>query len=376
MSDTEIELQPELQTELKMELAVFSDPMTAADEAGLVYVSDEEPGIRRVRRGKGFSYYTPDRQLIRDKEVLARIKALAIPPAWQDVWICLLPNGHLQATGRDARGRKTYLYHARWRERRNLAKYSRMLLFGAALPEVRSRVDADLSLRGLPREKVVATVVWLLGNTFIRIGNREYARANRSFGLTTLRNRHAEINGARVVLHFRGKSGMKHDIEIRNRRLARIIRQCRDVPGYELFQYIDEEGQRQAVRSEDVNTYLRKVTGQDFTAKDFRTWGGTVLAASYLNEIGPAGSQRAAKHNISHAIREVANHLGNRPATCRAYYVHPVIISAYLDGSLNEAFKESVRHNGTEPADGLEEEEIAVLDVLRQHLGEDQVNEP
>lgn len=349
---------------------IITDPVKSAAAAGLDYISDDVPGIRRVRRGKGFSYVSPDGKPIHDKDELARIRALAIPPAWTEVWICPLPNGHLQATGRDAKGRKQYRYHVSWGQQRSDVKYTRMLLFGAALPGIRQRIDADLRLPNLPRQKVLATVLRVMELTFIRVGNREYARANKSFGLTTLRDRHVQITGAQVRFSFNGKSGVSHDIQVHDRRLSRIIKQCRDVPGYELFQYYDEHGDRQAVGSGDVNTYLREITGQDFTAKDFRTWGGTILAARELRQMWPTDSKKR-KRNITQAIRSVAGCLGNRPATCRKYYVHPAIVDAYADGSLAATFD----HFATLPADalpaGLTAEEAAVLRVLRDKLNQE-----
>ncbi len=346
------------------------DAVKSAQAAGLEYIGDDAPGIRRVRRGKGFSYVGADSRPIHDPTELARIRALAIPPAWTEVWICPLPNGHLQATGRDARGRKQYRYHVSWGEQRSSTKYSRMLLFGAALPAIRARIEHDLALRGLPRDKVLATVLRVMELTFIRVGNREYARANKSFGLTTLRDGHVQISGTQVHFSFRGKSGQHHDVDVRDRRLARIIQQCRDVPGYELFQYYDGDGAHQAVGSGDVNNYLREVTGQDFSAKDFRTWGGTVLAARELSQLWPTEA-RLRKKNIAQAIRKVANELGNRPATCRKYYVHPAIVDAYLDGSLAATLKEYAALPAADLPPGLSADESAVLALLREKLGLD-----
>lgn len=307
-----------------------------AEAEGLRYVNDHEPGISRRRSGKGFSYRASDGTLIDDAETLSRIRALGIPPAWSNVWICVDERGHIQATGRDVKGRKQYRYHARWREVRDAAKYDRMLAFGKALPGIRERVEHDLNLRGLPREKVLATVVRLLETTLIRVGNREYARKNQSFGLTTMRDRHVRVRGARVFFAFRGKSGKDHEISITDQRLARIVKQCQDVPGYELFQYIDDEGQRQQIRADDVNAYLRALSGHDFSAKDFRTWAGTVFTMQALAELGPCANQRAIKRYLNDAIKQTAQRLGNTPAISRKSYIHPLLIAQHNEGTLLE----------------------------------------
>jgi DNA topoisomerase I len=340
------------------------DPQEFAQAAGLCYVSDEGPGIRRKRRGKGFSYYDVKGDCIQDAEERQRLEALRIPPAWQEVWICPELNGHLLATGRDAKGRKQYLYHPDWNKHRNEAKFRRMLAFGLALPKIRERVDQDLRKQKLSREKVLAIVVRLLGETFIRIGNDEYAQKNRSFGLTTLRDRHVEIAGSTLKFHFRGKHGIEHEIELCDRRLAKLVKRCRDVPGYELFQYYDEDGQRQCVGSEDVNNYLREITEDSFSAKDFRTWAGTVQTALALREIGPFKSKTQAKKNVVQAIKAVAKQLGNRPSTCRKYYVHPVIVEAYENGTLLPALDPD--NVPPFPDNGLDFEENAVLALLEQ----------
>ena len=314
---------------------VGPDPEEVAREAGLRYVSDGRPGITRRRSGRGWSYRAPDGTLLRDAKTLARIRGLAVPPAWSEVWISPLVCGHIQATGRDARGRKQYRYHARWRATRDEAKYDRTIAFAEALPAIRARVEADLGLRGLPRDKVLAAIVRLLEVTFIRVGNAEYARDNRSYGLTTLRDKHAVIEGSEVTFKFRGKSGRDHKVDIRDRRLATIVRRCQELPGQELFQYIDEEDQVQDVGSTDVNEYLREVTAQTFTAKDFRTWAGTVLAAQALRAIeGASGNERELRSNVVRAVEQVALNLGNTPTVCRQCYVHPAIIEAYLDGAM------------------------------------------
>jgi DNA topoisomerase-1 len=334
-------------------------PPESAREAGLQYVTDRMPGIRRLRAGKGFRYLGPDGRPVRDPETLLRIRALAIPPAWVRVWICPLAHGHLQATGHDDRGRKQYRYHPCWRAVRDATKYSKLLAFGLALPAIRARTEEHLALAGLPRPKVLATIVRLLETTFMRVGNEEYARENHSFGLTTLRNQHAKVSGARVRFAFRGKSGVRHEIDVRDPRLARVVKRCQELPGQELFQYIDEEGQRRAVDSADVNEYLQELTGEEFTAKDFRTWAGTVLAAEALGECGPAASRTQARRNVVRAVATVARRLGNTPAVCRNCYVHPAVIDAYLEGAL-PALPQGTATGGLRP------EEAALLALLRQ----------
>jgi DNA topoisomerase-1 len=346
----------------------LKEPIEEAKAAGLRYVSDTQPGIRRKRAGKGFRYTGPDGAAIRDEETLRRIRSLAIPPAWQHVWICSRPNGHLQATGRDARHRKQYRYHPRWRATRDETKYERVIDFGRALPHIRERIEQDLARPGLPREKVLATVVRLLETTLIRVGNEEYAKSNRSFGLTTLRDRHVQVDGATLRFEFRGKSGVRHHVDLRDRRLARIIKRCRDLPGHELFQYIDDAGQRQTIDSGDVNEYLRAISGEDFTAKDFRTWAGTVLAALALREFEAFDSQAQAKRNIVAAIQNVAKRLGNTPSVCRKCYVHPAIIDAYLEGSTLEVVRQRTEQELTGDLAHLPPEEAAVLALLQQRL--------
>jgi DNA topoisomerase-1 len=312
----------------------------SAKAAGLRYCCDTADGIRRVRAGsKGFRYVAAGGRAIRDAETLARIKALAIPPAWRDVWIAARDDCHLQATGRDARGRKQYRYHRRWREVRDEDKYGRMAAFAKALPRIRKRVREHLALPGLPREKVLATIVRLLEITFIRVGNEEYARQNDSFGLTTLRNRQVRVQGSTVQFQFRGKSGVHHDVQLSDRQLARIIRRMRDLPGYELLQYVDEAGNRRALESSDVNAYLREAAGDDFTSKDFRTWAGTVLAARTLQDAPPFGSESEARRNIVAAVETTSRQLGNTKAVCRKCYIHPAIFETYLQGTLKECMK-------------------------------------
>ena len=311
-----------------------TNPAVSARIAGLRYVTDRMPGIRRVGAGKSFRYLAPNGRLIRDPGILARIRSLAIPPAWTDVWICPIPEGHLQAVGRDARHRKQYRYHPEWRAVRDETKFDRMADFGKVLPRIRQRVKYDLARKGLSREKVLATIVRLLEMTLVRVGNEEYTRQNDSYGLTTLRNRHVNITGPKVNFYFRGKSGRKHAISVRDPFLAKIVRRLRDLPGYELFQYVDEGGEIRSIGSMDVNDYLREITGQDFTAKDFRTWAGTVLAVEALCECESFTTQREAKRNIVAAVGKVAERLGNTVAVCRKCYIHPVVFEAYGQGAL------------------------------------------
>lgn len=314
-----------------IEPAVAPDCSEAAEEAGLQYVNDERPGYSRRAKGKNFEYLDTKGKTIRDEQRLLRIKRLAIPPAWTDVWICPSPNGHIQATGRDARGRKQYRYHERWREVRDGNKFDRLAQFAKALPNIRRRVAQDLKLPGLPQQKVLATIVRLLERTFLRIGNEEYARDNKSFGLTTLKNRHVKIKGAQMRFRFRGKSGIQQEVDIADRRVAKVIAKCQDLPGQDLFQYLDEDGEVRDVSSQDVNEYLRQIAGEDFTAKHFRTWAGTVLAAIALSKQEESQTKKQAKSNIKTAICAVAELLGNTPAICRKCYVHPVIVEAYLN---------------------------------------------
>ena len=342
------------------------DPQDAAISAGLVYVSDSEPGITRRRAGKGFSYRDPEGRAVKDRETLDRIRSLAIPPAYTDVWICADPNGHIQATGRDARGRKQYRYHPRFREARDSTKYERMLDFAAALPALRARVDEDMSRRGMPREKVLATVVHLLETTMIRVGNADYAKQNKSHGLTTLNDRHVKVDGAQIRFRFKGKSGKEWDLGIRDRRVARIVKASQDLPGQHLFQYLDDEGERRSVTSGDVNAYLREISGTDITAKDFRTWTGTVLAALALAEYEKADSEAAAKRNVREAIEQVSARLGNTPTICRKCYVHPQVIDSYLSDELALEIGEEIAEELDKPA--LRPEERQVLEFLRQRL--------
>ena len=339
----------------------------AAGRAGLRYVTDSKPGIRRKPARTGFRYVVADGRPLRDRDTLQRIRSLAIPPAWTDVWICPHEKGHIQVTARDARGRKQYRYHARWRSTRDETKYAHVISFGKALPAIRRRVDRDLALPGLPRQKVLATVVRLLETTMMRVGNEEYARSNGSFGLTTLRDRHVRIDGARLQFRFKGKSSKEHFIELTDRRLATIVRRCRDLPGYELFQYLDDNSERRAIDSEDVNNYLREITGEDYTAKDFRTWAGTVLAALALREFESFDSRAQARKNLVRAIESVAAKLGNTPAICRKCYIHPVVMESYLDGTMRDSLQRRAE-KGLEDIRSLDPEEAAVLALLQQRL--------
>jgi DNA topoisomerase I len=315
-----------------IESAVAADSAEAAEEAGLQYVNDDRPGYTRRAKGKNFEYLEADGKTSLDEQRLRRLKRLAIPPAWTEVWICPSSNGHIQATGRDARRRKQYRYHERWRELRDENKFDRLAQFAKALPNIRRRVTQDLKLPALPRQKVLATLVRLLERSFIRIGNEEYARENKSFGLTTLKNRHVKVKGAQMVFRFRGKSGRQHEVDVTDRRVAKVIAKCQDLPGQDLFQYV-ENGEARDVTSQDVNEYLRQIAGEEFTAKDFRTWGGTVLAAIALSKQEEFETKKQAKSNIKTAICAVAELLGNTPAVCRKCYVHPVIVEAYLKGT-------------------------------------------
>jgi DNA topoisomerase-1 len=338
------------------------------ERARLRYFTDENPGIRRKRQGKGFAYVAPDGKRVRDPETLSRIRHLAIPPAWEGVWICPLENGHIQATGRDARGRKQYRYHERWREQRDETKFARILSFARVLPKIRRRVRRDLKRRGMSREKVLATIVRLLEGTLIRIGNDEYARQNHSYGLTTMRNRHVAVRGEKLRFTFRGKSGKQHEIGIHDRQLARIVKRCQEMPGQELFVYEDENGQVRDVGSEDVNEYVREIAGEDFTAKDFRTWAGTVLAAIALREFETVTQQRLIKRNIKRAIEAVAHLLGNTPTVCRKCYVHPEIVESYLSGNTIATVQQRAAGRIDRSLSALSAEEAAVLVLLQRRL--------
>lgn len=346
-----------------------------AKDAGLLYVTGTEPGYSRIRRGKSFSYRDQHGRPLKDKAEIARVKKLAIPPAYTDVWICASPRGHIQATGRDARGRKQYRYHEKWRATRDATKFDRVLDFADNLPALRARVLLDLRRQGLPREKVLATVVYLLENTLVRIGNEEYARSNKSYGLTTLRDRHVAIEGSSLRFHFMGKSGKEWKLKLADRRVAKIVRACQELPGQHLFQYLDDEGQRQKVSSADLNAYLRDIAGEDVTAKDFRTWAGTVLAAMALAEFEAFDSQAAAQRNLRQAIERVAHELGNTPTICRKCYIHPEILSCYLDGTLIDTLQQRIKQ-ALRREEKLKPEEAAVLAILRTRLEKEAKKKP
>jgi DNA topoisomerase-1 len=352
------------------EEGTVADPRDAAEEAGLRYVDDTMPGLTRRKSGTGFAYRDARGQPVRDAKTLARIRALAIPPAYTDVWICPRANGHIQATGRDAKGRKQYRYHPDFRAARDLTKFEHVMAFADALPAIRARVDADMGKRDLPREKVLATVVHLLETTLIRVGNDDYARTNKSFGLTTLRDRHARIEGSALTFRFKGKSGKTWDLGLKDRRVARIVKACQDLPGQELFQYRDADGTVRDVTSADVNAYLREITGQDITAKDFRTWAGTVLAALALQEFEAFDSEAKAKKNLRAAIEGVAARLGNTPTICRKCYIHPQVLDCYLEGALLLQIKDAVEDELREDLTVLKPEEAAVLGLLQARLAE------
>ncbi len=335
-----------------------------AEAAGLTYVDDSEPGFTRRRSGKGWAYRDTDGKPIRDPAVVERINKLAIPPAYTDVWISPDPDGHIQATGRDEKGRKQYRYHPRWAEVRAETKYARMAAFGRALPVIRGRVETDMARRGLPKEKVVAAVVTLLERTLIRVGNDEYAKTNKSFGLTTLRDRHVKFDGAEIRFQFKGKSGVKHSTGLRDRRLARVVKACQDVPGQRLFQYVDEDGRHQGIESADVNAYLREVTGENFTAKDFRTWAGTTAAAKALAMQDAPETERQAKAALNLCVKATAGLLGNTPAVCRSSYIHPEVLKAFQEHRLPKSFAET-------EGDAYEAEVLAFLDALAEEVEEE-----
>jgi DNA topoisomerase I len=345
-----------------------ADSIEAAHQAHLRYISTDVPGISRCRSGKNFFYKSPDAKRITDDETLARIRSLVIPPAWTNVWICAAANGHIQAIGRDARGRKQYRYHPRYRAVRDEAKYDRMMAFAKALPHIRRRTATDLAKPGLPREKVLAAIVRVMEKTLIRVGNEEYAKQNKSFGLTTIHNRHATVRGKKIHFEFRGKSGVEHEIDLEDPRLAKIVRKCQDLPGEELFGYLNEDGRVVDVNSADVNEYLREIAGDHFTAKDYRTWAGTVLAATALKEIEAFDSKAQAKKNVLRAIERVAKRLGNTTAVCRKCYIHPAIIDSYLDGTLSELLSRKAGRELSRSIGKLPPQEAAILGLLQQKL--------
>jgi len=331
-------------------------------------VSDRDPGIAREAKGKNFSYKLPDGKIIRNARILGRIRSLHIPPAWKNVWICINSHGHIQATGFDDRGRKQYCYHPRWNEIRDQTKFNRMIEFGKVLPNIRKATEKDLKLPGLQKEKILATIVQLLEKTLIRVGNEEYAKENNSFGLTTMRDKHVKFNKSEMSFTFRGKSGVSHVVTLDDPELTHIIRKCHDLPGYELFQYIDENGNLRKIDSSDVNGYIQKISNADFTAKDFRTWSGTVLAAQALQEFTDAENITQAKKNVVAAIESVAKQLGNTRAICRKCYVHPDIINAYLDGSLVKNLSKQLENKITHSLHSLTPEEAAVMVFLQKRL--------
>ena len=349
---------------------LITDPVESARSAGLRYVEPGTPGFLRRRAGRGFCYVDAQGKPIRDPAHLKRIRSLVIPPAWTRVWICASPEGHLQAVGYDARGRRQYRYHPQYRAVRDETKFARMTQFAEWLPRIRQRVNQDLAKPGLTRERVLASVVRLLETTFIRVGNVEYAKENDSFGLTTLRNRHVDIDGSTIRFRFKGKSGVVHNVEIKDRRIAHIVQACQDLPGYNLFEYLDDSGDVRTVTSEDINAYIKEITGEGFTAKDFRTWAGTVQTALALASLGAFESETEAKRNIVSAIKDTARRLGNRPATCRKYYVHPAIVDAYMDRSLLDVVKApdpSGPASGTVNPDALYPEELCVVKLIERY---------
>jgi DNA topoisomerase-1 len=347
------------------------DSRDAAECIGLRYVSDAGPGIRRKKAGKGFTYTRADHSKLSEPGVLKRVKSLAIPPAWTEVWICPWADGHIQATGRDAKGRKQYRYHARFREVRESTKYEHVVAFADTLPSLRKKVREHMALRGLPREKVLATVVHLLESTLIRVGNDDYAKQNNSYGLTTLKNRHVAVDGNEVRFRFTGKGGKKWSLRVRDRRIAKIIQACQELPGQELIQYVDEEGNCRDITSTDVNDYLREITGKDITAKDFRTWAATVLAAMALNELESFDSAAQAKRNLRAAIEKVSARLGNTPTICRKCYVHPEVLNSYMDGNLVLELKAQAETELRSGVERLKPEEAAVLALLRGRLAKE-----
>lgn len=350
------------------EARTVAEPQEAAENAGLRYVKDERPGIRRQKRGKGFRYLLPSGNAVIDPKTLERIRRLAIPPAYQEVWICPQANGHIQATGRDAKGRKQYSYHDKFREVRDSTKYEHMLAFADTLPLIRTKVDEHLSLRGLPREKVMAAVVRLLETTMIRVGNADYARRNKSYGLTTLQNRHVAIDGSELRFHFKGKSGKEWRLRLTDRRIARVVKASQDLPGQHLFQYLDADGERHDVTSGDINGYLKEISGAEITAKDFRTWTGTVLAAMALAEYEPVDSAATAKRNVRAAIAAVASRLGNTPTVCRKCYIHPEIFESYLSDALVLEVREDVEGELRQDLVSLSPAEAVVLAFLKRRL--------
>ncbi len=350
---------------LAADLIASPEPIEIARKADLRYISEKSKCLTRRKWGKGWQYVGVDGKQIRDKEVLDRIKALVIPPAWEDVWICPQSNGHIQAMGTDQKGRRQYVYHTDWTKACQETKFDKMLYFGDILPKIRYKVGRDMSIDGLSRLRVLATVVWLLEHTFIRVGNEEYAKENNHFGLTTLRNKHVQVQGDRVKFEFVGKSGVAHNVGVSHPMVVKTIKRCIELPGYELFQYVDEGRQRHSVDSADVNEYLHEISGAEVTAKEFRTWGGTVMGAVNLNEIGPFESETEAKRNVNGCVKKVASRLGNTPSVCRSYYIHPVVISTYNKGELVPHF-EQTRPKITNHR-GLNLDEAVVVELLKKY---------
>jgi DNA topoisomerase I len=347
-----------------------AEAKASAKHAGLVYVTDTGPGITRELRGDQFVFFDPKGKEITDEAEVARIRKLAIPPAYQDVWICPRANGHIQATGRDAKGRKQYRYHPKWSEERDSHKYEHVMLFGRLLPKIRDRIAADMRQHGLGRDKVLATVVDLLQSTLIRVGNEDYVRENKSYGLTTLRTKHVDIQGNALRFSFKGKSGKTWNLQLKDKRIAKVVKACQDLPGQHLFQYVDDKGERHDVTSADVNAYLHEITGEDITAKDFRTWAGTVLASMALSEFEKVDTAAAMKKNVKAAIEHVSSRLGNTPTICRKCYVHPEVLNSYMDGKLVGELKHEVEEELEDVAD-LKPEEAALLGLLNRRLGLD-----
>lgn len=345
---------------LAKRIKIIFDPLKSAEVAQLCYVSDINPGIKRVKAGKGFKYIDPKGKPINSKEELKRIRSLIIPPAWKDVWICLDPNGHLQATGRDAKGRKQYRYHFRWQKIRNELKFDKMMLFGQNLPNIRKKIQEDLNLSGIPKEKVLALVISIMSETLIRVGNIEYAEENETFGLSTMRNQHVEIKGNKIKFKFKGKSGKFHEIDYNNPKLSKLVKKCQELPGHDLFEYLDEQGNTHSISSGEINTYMCSITDQTFTAKDFRTWGGSVYAMQILQDFSSFENQTEAKKNLTDAIKIIAKKLGNTTSVCKKYYIHPKVVEAFLEGNLDSIIKKSETKN----VEGLKPEEIAFMYLL------------
>ncbi|MCJ8166232.1 DNA topoisomerase IB [Pontibacter sp. E15-1] len=343
---------------------LYADPSKSANRAGLRYTTDAKHGYTRKKAGKGFFYLDEKQERVTDETVLERLKGLVIPPAWTDVWICKSAKGHLQATGRDEKGRKQYIYHPKWQEARSLTKFGRMIEFGRQLPKLRECIHTDIGSRKLDRRKVTALVLSLMDNALIRVGNRHYAKSNKSYGLTTLRDKHVTIEGSSIRFSFKGKKGVEHEIDLNDRRLARLVKQCRDIPGYDLFQYFDENGDRQTLESGDVNEYLREVTTEDFTAKDFRTWGGTVKMVECLEQVLEQDGNLDKEKHIKEAVKEVAKGLGNTPSVCSKYYIHPEVVNLFREDKLLQYLKR--HHENSAEIEHLTGTEGFVLKMLQQ----------